>query len=335
MKATLHTTPDVFKSLASEWNALLRDSQADAPFLTCEWQTAYWRTLGEGSLRVVSVYDESGRLIGIAPLFCSDRDGVATLQFIGGVDPSDYLDFILAQGREPEAGAAIVATLAADRGWQIVDLYNVPETSPTRAWLPQAAHARGWRVADEQQVAAPLIRLPGSFEAYVSSLDKRERHELRRKLRRAEATAGLRWYVVDGEYASELQPEVEAFLELMMRSRPGKAEFMTLKMRRFFHEAVRAAHRGGWLQLAFLEVEGRKASTYLSFDYGDRLWIYNSGYDPDALQAYSPGIVLVARLIEQAIQEGKRFVDFMRGGEAYKYRLGAKDTWVHHLRIER
>jgi CelD/BcsL family acetyltransferase involved in cellulose biosynthesis len=184
-------------------------------------------------------------------------------------------------------------------------------------------------------VIAPLLTLPDSFDAYLASLAKRDRHELRRKLRRAEGVDGLRWYVVDGEFASELEPEVEAFLNLMARSRPDKADFMTPRMRRFFHAGVRAAHRGGWLQLAFLEIEGYKAATYLNFDYGDQLLVYNSGYEPEAVSGFSPGIVLIARLIEQAIRQGKRAVDFMRGAEEYKYRLGAKDVWVHHLTVER
>ena len=335
MKTAIHTTAGVFDALASEWNALLRASQADTPFLTLEWQTAYWRALGEGTLKVVEVRDDDGTLIGVAPLFRVTLDGQRSLRFVGGVDPSDYLDFILVRGREAETGAAVVDALAADADWDRIDLYNVPEASPTRTWLAQHASARGWKLIDERQVTSPRLALPDSFEAYIEGLDKRERHEMRRKLRRAEAMDGLRWYLVDSEFASELEPEVEAFLDLMARSRSDKADFMTPQMRRFFREGMHAAHHGGWLQLAFLEVERRKVATYLSFDYGDRLMIYNSGHEPDTLQTFGPGIVLVARLIEHAIQQGKRIVDFMRGAEEYKYRLGAKDTWLYHLSVEK
>jgi CelD/BcsL family acetyltransferase involved in cellulose biosynthesis len=335
MNVRIHTTAAAFDVLAAEWNTLLHGSAADTPFLTHEWQTAYWRALGEEALKIIEVRDAGGALVGLAPLFLAEAENKRSVRLVGGVDPSDYLDFILASEREAELGPAILDALAAEEDWERIDLYNVPEASPTRVWLAQAAATRGWTYTDERQVASPLLRLPDSLDEYVAGLDKRDRHELRRKLRRADAMEGLRWYVVDGEYASELEPEVDAFLDLMARSHPDKADFMTPKMRSFFYEAVRAAHRGRWLQLAFLEVEGRKAATYLSFDYGDRLMIYNSGYDPDTSGGFSPGIILIARLIEQAIQEGKRAVDFMRGDEEYKYRLGAKDTWVHHLSVER
>ena len=335
MRVTIRTTAAAFETLAAEWNLLLRDSVADTPFLTVEWQTAYWRALGGEALKIVEVRNAGGALAGLAPLFLAEAPGQRSLRLVGGIDPSDYLDLILAPGREAELGSALIGALAAEDDWDRLDLYNVPEASPTRTWLAEAAASRDWGYLDERQVVSPILQLPGSFDGYVAGLGKRDRHELRRKLRRADAMEGLRWYVVDGEYASELEPEVDAFLDLMARSHPDKADFMTPKMRGFFYEAVRAAHRGRWLQLAFLEVEGRKAATYLSFDYGDRLMIYNSGYDPDTSGGFSPGIVLLARLIEQAIQEGKRAVDFMRGGEEYKYRLGAKDTWVHCLSVGR
>jgi len=35
----------------------------------------------------------------------------------------------------------------------------------------------------------------------------------------------------------------------------------------------------GWLQLAFLEIEGRKAAAYLNFVYNNRVLVYNSGLD--------------------------------------------------------
>ena len=121
----------------------------------------------------------------------------------------------------------------------------------------------------------------------------------------------------------------------MMKSRADKSEFMTGSMRRFFHSMIRAAHAGGFLHLSFLEVNGVKAATYLSFDYGNRRMVFNSGLETTGFQSLSAGIVLAARLIEQSIALGHTEFDFLRGGEDYKYRLGARDTSVYHLAVER
>ena len=121
----------------------------------------------------------------------------------------------------------------------------------------------------------------------------------------------------------------------MMKSRSDKSDFMTDDMRRFFHQMIRATHDGGFLHLAFLEVGGVKAATYLSFDYNQKRLVFNSGLETEGFQSLSAGIVLAARVIDDAIQRGYTEFDFLRGDEKYKYQMGAKDTWIYHVRVER
>jgi CelD/BcsL family acetyltransferase involved in cellulose biosynthesis len=208
--------------------------------------------------------------------------------------------------------------------------------SATRALLPELIAARGWTLLDEKQVVCPIIRLPAQFDDYVQSLDKKERHELRRKIRRAEATEGVSWYAITGQdQTHDLDEAAESFIALMMKSRSDKSDFMTDDMRRFFHQMIHATHDGGFLHLSFLEVDGVKAATYLSFDYNRKRLVFNSGLETEGFQSLSAGIVLMARIIDEAIQAGYSEFDFLRGDEKYKYQLGAKDTWIYHMRVER
>jgi CelD/BcsL family acetyltransferase involved in cellulose biosynthesis len=62
--------------------------------------------------------------------------------------------------------------------------------------------------------------------------------------------------------------------------------------------------------------------------------LYNSGFDPDA-RAMSPGVVLIARTIEDAITRGFRRYDFLRGEEPYKYGFGAVAAEVLRVTLER
>jgi len=342
METNIHTTPDIFEQLRPEWNALLRNSAADTPFLTYEWQKTWSDCLCscEGELQLLTVRD-GGALLGIAPLFVlseSGKDGRPRhlLRLIGSVDASDYLDLIAARGREREVFSALLDALEQSDTWDAIDLWNVPEASLTRALLPELIAPRGWTLLDEKQVVCPIIRLPAQFEDYVQSLDKKERHELRRKLRRAEATEGAAWYAITGQdHAHDLDEAAEAFIVLMMKSRSDKSDFMTDDMRRFFHQMMRATHDGGFLHLAFLDVNGVKAATYLSFDYNQKRLVFNSGLETEGFQSLSAGIVLAARVIDDAIQRGYTEFDFLRGDEKYKYHMGAKDTWVYHVRVDR
>jgi CelD/BcsL family acetyltransferase involved in cellulose biosynthesis len=162
-------------------------------------------------------------------------------------------------------------------------------------------------------------------------LDKKQRHELRRKLRRAESEADTRFIVVGTEH--DLRAEMRRFVELHQKSTPEKDEFMDPQMQGFFFDVASVLQAKGWLQLTFLEIDGHRAASLLNFDYGNSILVYNSGYDPAQFSYLSPGIVVTARCIEHAIALGRGKFDFLRGDEVYKYRFGAQDTKVHRLLI--
>ena len=55
----------------------------------------------------------------------------------------------------------------------------------------------------------------------------------------------------------------------------------------------------------------------------------------EELRAVSPGLVLVAKLIERSMSEGMRRFDFLRGRERYKFDLGAEALPLHSMTIRR
>jgi CelD/BcsL family acetyltransferase involved in cellulose biosynthesis len=337
MHTTLYQSPNAFSALAGEWNVLLRHSPADTPFLTLEWQRTWWQHFGEDNpLLVYAFRDEGGALCGIAPLFRRVQADQRQLNVVGCEDVSDYLDIIVAPGCEQSVFAALLDAVSAPDvpEWDAMDLCNIPQASRTLEVLGALARVRGWHVEKSIQQVCPVIHLPASWDDYLAMLDKKERHELRRKMRRAEqGEEQVSWYVTSGE--EPLDADLDAFIALLVQSRPDKAAFMTDTMRHFFHAVGHAAQRAGWLQLSFLEVNGVKAAAYMNFDYSNHIMVYNSGLDPQNFQWLSPGIVLMGNLIRYAIESKRAVFDFLRGDEDYKYRLGGQDTSIHRLRIER
>jgi CelD/BcsL family acetyltransferase involved in cellulose biosynthesis len=335
MNTTLYQSPEAFSELASEWNTLLHRTASDVPFLTIEWQRTWWQCFGDDdSLLVYAFRDEAGALCGIAPLFLARESGQRQLHTVGCADICDYLDLIVAPGCEQAVFTALLDALSAPDvpAWDAIDLCNIPEASRTPEALGTLAQARGWRVTKSVQEVCPLIHLPATWEDYMALLDKKERHELRRKMRRAESEESVHLRLTPED---TLDADLDAFITLLVMSRPDKAAFMSDPMRAFFHAAGREAQRAGWLQLAFLQVNGVNAAAYMNFDYAGRILVYNSGLDPKNFQWLSPGIVLMGKLIQHAIKQKHTVFDFLRGNEDYKYRLGGKDTHVYRLHIER
>jgi CelD/BcsL family acetyltransferase involved in cellulose biosynthesis len=334
MQTTLYTTPAGFDSLAADWNVLVERSFTNVPFLRLEWQQTWWTHLGEGDLLLVAVRADDGQLLGLAPLFRLDRITHLSLNTIGCVDVSDYLDLIVARGHEAAVYEALLDALASPDApaWDTWSLCNIPAASPTLTLLPKLASARGYTVSKSVQEVCPIVRLPSTWDEYLALLGKKDRHELRRKMRRAEE-AGATLYLTRGQ--ESLDADIDAFIDLLIKSRPDKAEFMDASMRAFFHAAAHAAQRAGWLLLSFAEVEGVKAAAYLNFDYANTVMLYNSGFDMERFGHLSLGNALAGWSIQHAIEQGRTAFDFLRGNEVYKYRLGGVDTEIYRLELKR
>jgi len=327
--------PGGFDVLAREWNDLLHRSAADTLFLALEFQHTWWRNLGEGDLSILAVRD-NGELVGIAPLFATtDSQGRRTLSIVGCVEVADYLDFIVAPGSEDEVYAALLDYLVSPSApaWDVLDLCNIHQDSPTLRILPPLAEDRGWVASTIRDDVCPVVTLPETWEEYLQMLDGKQRREIRRKMRRAGAQAALHWYIVGRE--RDLVAEVEDFLDLMAASTPDKAAFLTPRMRDFFHQLARVTYEAGWLQLAFLEIGDRKAAAYLNFVYDNRVLVYNSGLDWQTFPKVGAGIILTAYCIRHAIERGREVFDFLQGDERYKYEFGGQDVEVRRLLVRR
>ncbi|MFC2015773.1 GNAT family N-acetyltransferase [Chloroflexota bacterium] len=269
------------------------------------------------------------------PLFRSlTQEGSSVLSLVGCRDVSDYLDLIIERGQEEAVYGALLDYLENSAPeWDLVDICNIPQDSPTYSRLRELAEARGFQTLVEVEDVCPIISLPATWDEYLMMLDKKQRHEVRRKLRRADGEVDTRFVIVGPEH--DLDAEMRAFIDLHQKSTPEKDQFMIPQIQAFFFDVARVLQQSGWLQLAFVEMDGEKAATLLSFDYRDAILVYNSGYDPARYRHLSPGIIVTARSIEHAIALGRSEFDFLRGDEVYKYRFGAQDTLVRRLLVAR
>jgi CelD/BcsL family acetyltransferase involved in cellulose biosynthesis len=329
--STLQEFPDNKKS---EWNAFVTSGVSHVPFLRFEYLKNWWRTRGGGewsqeSQLVIITAHENDRLIGLAPCFISEHDGKKALLFLGSIEISDYLDFLVRPqhlGKFTEGFLAYAkSTLAPQFGIQVVDLYNLVDQSPTIRALQNASNSLGLPCEITPLMKSPYIPLSGDWEGYLNSLDKKQRHEIRRKMRRVmELNPAANWYIASDP--EKIDAEIQEFLRLMAFE-PEKQAFLTPAMRDQMASTMREAFDNGALQLAFLTIGEEKAAAYLNFDFLNRIWVYNSGIDP-RFSEHSPGWVLLGHLLKWANENNRFEFDFMRGNEDYKYRFGAIDRFV-------
>ena len=317
------TRHDSFADLQATWRDLLSQGAPATIFSTWEFQDTWWKVFGCGwEPHLLALSDERG-VFGIAPLMRREDDFL----LVGGVEVCDFLDFLALPGRQEEVIDTTLAYLGDYRGGRL-DLHVLSDGSETPAIVTRLAAQRGLPLEREVEDVSPRLELPADWESYLVSLGKKDRHELRRKMRRLQSSGDVRWYAVSGESPGD----VADFIHLHRLSREDKASFMHERMQQFFHTLAERFAPTGLLKLYFLEVDGQRVAATICFVQNQELWLYNSGYDP----AYSPlavGLLLKAYCLQDAIALGLRGFDFLRGREPYKYDLGATDIPVHRLTI--
>ena len=155
------TYPNGFSRLAAEWNDLLARSRYDSFFLTHEWQSVWWQELGNGDLWILAFYADACReddaaapeLVGIAPFFLHEHKrgkwaGKRSLQLVGCVEVSDFLDMLIAVGWERSVYYCLLSWLQSEDApaWDYIDLCNLPEESLSYRVLPSIFERAGLRV---------------------------------------------------------------------------------------------------------------------------------------------------------------------------------------------
>lgn len=308
------------------WSALHEGARLRSPFLTFAWQRAWVGAFApDRRLDIRTVKDAAGQLVAILPLY---EKAHGLLELIGGRDVSDYLDLLALAGREGEAWSALLAARGDGPEWL---LHAVPAQSPTVTALPALAGAADVAVTLAVEERCPVLPLPGSWDAYLAGLGGKHRHEMQRKIRRL-------WREVPDARVScaatvdDIARRFGDFLALHRRSRAGKARFMDERMEDFFRHAVGALAAHDAARVWFLDTAAGPIATFVTLEWDGTAGLYNSGFDP-AQAALSPGLVLLARLIEDAIERGKQRFDFLRGEERYKYDFGPAPEDVYVVRI--
>lgn len=269
-------------------------------FLESWWTT---RSEPEDELMLVEAADA------LLPL--RKRNG--TITFCGDADLTDY--------HTPLGSGSTDAFVEAARDWSghTVDLDSLPAEASVA--MSSALTRAGVDVRSERHATAAVLRLPASFDDWLETIGKKQRHEVRRKRRR---------------FAEELgEPTIErhhdqralkTFFAMHRRASGAKGDFMTPRMEAFFA----GLHATAGATVDVLLGDGRPVATAFGFECDCGYYLYNSAYDPAAGYA-SPGTVMLALLIEDQIRRGAEVFDFLKGDEQYKFRLGAEERPLFRL----
>ena len=286
-------TPNPWESFPSGLDPLAPNTGPfpRAPFLEAVWN---YRDTRDLDLHI-EVVDE-----GAVGLVVSD----GLVEFAGQSNLTDYHSPV-----GPGASRAIAAALAKHPG-KSFHFDSLPEeVVPAVETAVAMADAES---VTERHATTAVLSLPSTYEEWLASIGKKERHEVRRKRRRFTAEFGEIKVVRNGSDA------IDMFCAMHRTSHGEKGTFMTDKMQRYFEELIVSSGAS----IHTLTCDEIPRANAFGFETGEGYFFYNSAYDIDASMA-SPGIVLLASMIEAQIERGARVFDFLKGSERYKFKHGA------------
>ena len=294
-------------------------------FILPPWLRVWHRHFAPTTTPAILAAKRDGNVTGIAPLLI-DGDSA---RIIGSPNVCDYEDLVIAEGEEAEFSSTLMGCLK-DRHIKLLDFGVVRPDSRIVSGLAPALRAAGAAITLEPDEVSLEKDLPGTWEDYLQSLDAKQRHEIKRKLRRLEE-AGKTGYSIVTEPAS-VPDFMDMFVKMFVESRTDKAAFLTSQMNGYFRDLAQTMAEAGLLRSGVLDIDGRPVAAVMAFDYNGTVYLYNSGYDADQAQL-SVGVISKVLLIKYSIERGRKKFDFLKGGERYKYHLGGTEVALQKCRI--
>lgn len=318
-------TEETFDSIKSFWLDPQQRLKWDCLFVLPGWLEVWWDNFGSGQTAYLCAVRHRDELIGMAPLIVQGK----TARLMGDPDVCDFLDAVIVPGSGEVFFQNLVAHLKQS-GITRLDLGALRADSNVMRYLVNVAGDLNCEVACEAEAPSMELELPSTWDDFLSQLTGKERHELRRKLRRLNETARINFRVV--ENAAEVSREINTFLALFKRNRSDKLSFMTDRRAAFFRALAEELAGAGILKLFFLDLDDTPAAAVMCFDYHSTVYLYNNGYD-NRYQSLSIGLLSKVLTIKDSIQKGKTRYDFLKGPESYKRRLGGKPVQLYRCRI--
>jgi len=327
---------DDFQGFKKKWNVLLKNSLlGDNVFLTWEWLSTSWKHFGEGRKRLVLLVEDGDEILAIAPLMLSKYKlpGFGTIKKVEflGVRHSDYNNFIIVK-KEAECLRLIIDYLmdtVAD--WDWIELKEIPETSENAKSLKMLFSYSPSELKLEKRVCniCPYVPLPSSFDLLMKGLSKNMRQNLNKYLRKISEKHHVELKKYD-EAGFSVKEAMELFIKLNEKRwesecLPGSFKSKEDSFRNFHKDVAEVFADKGWLGLYFLTADDEPVSVQYTFEYGDKMFYYLAGFDPQ-YSNYSIGNLIIRFLLERCIKKGFKEYDMMRGDEPYKL------MWTHTIR---
>jgi CelD/BcsL family acetyltransferase involved in cellulose biosynthesis len=318
--------PDELRSIAGEWSNLWQECHGATPFQRCQWLLPWIEVFSPHKLRVIAVWRGEARpaqqLVALAPLLIYPRGSARVLALAGG-GVSDYLDALVHPAYLEHALSAIFHCIdeLADE-WDVAEFTDLTPSSPLLRMHGYVVHS--------PHDACPVLSIPAGVSQLSDFIPARQLRNLRNARNRI---AQLTDVCIERASAATAGEFLDALFQLhsaRWNSAGMPGVLCGDRLRDFHLRVVHGLLPGNIVRLYGLRCAGHLIGVLYAIFERSTAYYYLQGFDPE-FAWYSPGTQLIARVVEDALREGKKQVDFLRGREPYKYSWGPHDNLTSRL----
>lgn len=318
-----------FLAIRARWLELYAADPHANFFLSWEWMHACFATDKKPWL-VLGVRSDDGPYVAFLPLNCGRFPAVGPAigreLSLAGIPRSDYTGMLALPGEEQRVIPALARCIER-LSW---DNFALNDCADERvALLAREIASSCCAIAHLEPSPCPFIDLPSTWEGYLAGRSVATRRTLRARMRKLEALPGYRFRTVPPQ-------EAEEAVELLLRINSLRWGKSLDRRRRIFGEVFRRCYAAGRFVVKTLHVGTTLIAAQGSFIEPDSRTLlgYMMGYDSN-FSHLSPGTVLVALSIREAIEQGFARYDLSRGGEPYKRSLCTGLRYTAHAKLTR
>lgn len=282
----------------AEWDALVTRDPESSPFQSYDWVTLWLRFHWQHRPIRFLLLRRDLNLIALAP-FMVDREG-----FTWCPGSLVHKNRLLCAGDPIAALEGILAHLRGGSGSSRIVFRSFPV--PLREPLLSLAREHGFHAASFPAERNPAVVTGGDWTPYLLSRPAHLRHELQRKLGRAERSFSLEFACASSpRHWSGAMKDVLCIERACWKDAKGSSLLSQRALRRFYAYYTRRSAQVGSLRIYILRLDGRPAAYVLGTIHKSVFYAFKTSYDA-AFKAYSPGSILFQHAIERASAEGLR-----------------------------
>ncbi|WP_349343054.1 GNAT family N-acetyltransferase [Marinobacter sp. MMG032] len=181
-----------------------------------------------------------------------------------------------------------------------------------------------------------LTSLRSGGQSYLESLSGNSRHQIRRSLRLYEQLGEVELHRPKTlEEAELVWGSIAPYHLARWGDKPGESGFANPDFVRFHQNLIRSNWKNGGVDLIVLKAGEEIIAIFYNFLYRNRVYFYLAGIRSESDNRLKPGMLGHALCVEDYLERGFDFYDFMGGEERYKRQLGVRHQYLVRAGLQR